>query len=121
MIDLAQIRAFELPKIEKEMVIFGKKQTVSISPMKNTTEIKFRFLDENDPEDKISAIVYIVSDALGISEEDALKICEIDLTAANEIAVACNSLTKEFHAKQKEEREQAEKNSSQAAESTPEK
>ena len=119
MIDLAKLKAFERPSVEKEIFLLGEMQNVSISTLKQTTGMKMASLNERDPEDRITALALFVSDALGIGIDDARKICDVDIDAANEIAVECGRLTREYDEKRKAERIAAEKNSGKAQENMP--
>ena len=119
MIDLAKLKAFERPSVEKEIFLLGEMQKVTISTLKDTTGMKMGGLNEKNPEDRITALSLFVADALGVSLDDARKICEVDLEAANEIAVECGKLTREYEEKRKAERAAAEKNSQTAQENTP--
>ena len=110
MIDLAKLKAFERPSAEIDIFLLGEMQKVKIRTMKQTTGMRLTALDETNPEDRITALAYFVSDALDISLEDARTLCDADLEAANTIAVECGKLTREYEEKHKAERAAAEKN-----------
>lgn len=110
MLDLEKIKAFEMPFFEKEIYVVGGLQKVRIYAMHDTTTINVLNLDEKNPEDKLNFLILILCDVLRIDKEDAKKLADVDILAANEIVSSAMDFTKEYDRKRKEERELAIKN-----------
>lgn len=108
--NLEKLKAFEMPFWEKDVFLLGEVQKVKIYALHDRVGIEFSRINTNDKSSQVKILPSALADCLRISLEDAIKICDVDFSAAAEIFSFAMEITKEYHEKRKQERENALKN-----------
>lgn len=107
-IDLSKLKINDLPTKDVEIVLSGKKQTVSIKPLSGKAQLSIATTLKTD--NQLQQISLALVDGADMTEKEASLLIEGDWGCALQLASEIYIYTSEYAKVQSEASEQAEKN-----------